>query len=314
MQNFLFKIPKQRTSTLLTRPFQIRRFFCTKTKELTHYQQLGLTKSASKKEIKSKYKKLVKKYHPDIYKGSDTSRFQAIQEAYSTLVSPRKRAAYDEEQLNKERPSDFSGDQNRSGKGDSVDWGDIDDEYKQNKTSTDFYDDFQKGVKSNNFNEDTLKEEFDKFSSQKNTTEFGSVDVRENQYIRGLSEKDRKKQEWIARRRMTFKEQVVFDNHTNQSFDDLIDETIDLQNQNTTGKKWHRANEAGKAQARFAGYLKIFGIFLGFGLLGCMTLMFDLKLTDLEREEKMDELKVESVRNIQRLSTQSRMVFDHDDE
>lgn len=47
----------------------------------------------------------------------------------------------------------------------------------------------------NNFDEAKLKEEFEKFNSQKNTTEFGKIDVRENQLIRNLSEKDRKKQE-----------------------------------------------------------------------------------------------------------------------
>jgi hypothetical protein len=55
--------------------------------------------------------------------------------------------------ISKSRPGDFSAESSRQQKGESVDWGDIDEDYKKNKTSTDFYDDFQKGVKVNNMDE-----------------------------------------------------------------------------------------------------------------------------------------------------------------
>ena len=58
-----------------------------------YYSTLGLDQSASDEEIKSSYRKLARKYHPD--RGGDTAKFQEIQEAYSVLGEPSKRHEYD---------------------------------------------------------------------------------------------------------------------------------------------------------------------------------------------------------------------------
>lgn len=58
-----------------------------------HYQTLGIDKSATQDQIKTAYRKLASKHHPD--KGGDTSVFQKIQAAYEVLGDPAKRSEYD---------------------------------------------------------------------------------------------------------------------------------------------------------------------------------------------------------------------------
>lgn len=57
------------------------------------YKTLGVEKTATPDEIKSAYRKLASKHHPD--KGGDTATFQKIQAAYETLSDANKRADYD---------------------------------------------------------------------------------------------------------------------------------------------------------------------------------------------------------------------------
>ena len=57
------------------------------------YETLGVSKTATPEEIKTAYRKLASKHHPD--KGGDTSKFQEIQTAYDTLSDPVKRQQYD---------------------------------------------------------------------------------------------------------------------------------------------------------------------------------------------------------------------------
>jgi len=57
------------------------------------YKKLGLDKNASISEIKSAYRLLAKKYHPDT--GGDNEKFLALQLAWETLNDPQKRAIYD---------------------------------------------------------------------------------------------------------------------------------------------------------------------------------------------------------------------------
>ena len=59
----------------------------------SHYETLGVSKTATQDEIKQAYKKLAKQHHPD--KGGDTEVFQKIQTAYDNIGDPEKRAAYD---------------------------------------------------------------------------------------------------------------------------------------------------------------------------------------------------------------------------
>lgn len=57
------------------------------------FKILSVPESASLDEIKSAYRRLASKNHPD--RGGDTKAFQAIQSAYDTLTDPEKRASYD---------------------------------------------------------------------------------------------------------------------------------------------------------------------------------------------------------------------------
>ncbi len=66
--------------------------------EKDYYKILGISKGASKEEIKKAYKKLAKKYHPDLNKGDAQSekKFKEVNEAASILTDDTKRAQYDQ--------------------------------------------------------------------------------------------------------------------------------------------------------------------------------------------------------------------------
>ena len=61
--------------------------------EKNFYKELGLDKNATKSEIKSSYRSLVKQHHPDA--GGKKERFLAIQNAWETLNDPIKKEHYD---------------------------------------------------------------------------------------------------------------------------------------------------------------------------------------------------------------------------
>ena len=61
-----------------------------------YYGILGVDRKADDKTIKSAYRRLARKHHPDVAKGKDTAdRFKEINEAYEVLSDPEKRRRYD---------------------------------------------------------------------------------------------------------------------------------------------------------------------------------------------------------------------------
>lgn len=62
-----------------------------------YYTIMGIKRDATQDDIKRAYRKLARKYHPDVSKESDAEvRFKEIGEAYEVLKDPEKRAAYDQ--------------------------------------------------------------------------------------------------------------------------------------------------------------------------------------------------------------------------
>src|SRR5207245_769624 len=62
-----------------------------------YYQTLGVSRTASEKEIKSAYRRLARQYHPDVNKDPKaTDRFKLINEAYEVLSDAKKRTKYDQ--------------------------------------------------------------------------------------------------------------------------------------------------------------------------------------------------------------------------
>ncbi len=65
--------------------------------EQDYYKTLGISKEASKQDIKKAYRKMAKKYHPDVNKSADAEdKFKKVQEAYEVLSDDQKRKAYDQ--------------------------------------------------------------------------------------------------------------------------------------------------------------------------------------------------------------------------
>ena len=62
-----------------------------------YYATLGVERTATQEEVKQAYRKLARKYHPDVTKEADgEARFKEVAEAYEALGDPEQRAAYDD--------------------------------------------------------------------------------------------------------------------------------------------------------------------------------------------------------------------------
>ncbi len=73
-----------------------------------YYEIMGVKKDATQDEIKRAYRKLARKYHPDVSKEADAEkRFKEVGEAYEVLKDPEKRAAYDQLGTNYKAGEDF---------------------------------------------------------------------------------------------------------------------------------------------------------------------------------------------------------------
>jgi len=74
-----------------------------------YYEVMGVAREATQDEIKRAYRKLARKYHPDVSKESDAEeRFKLLGEAYEVLKDPEKRAAYDQLGANWQGGQDFN--------------------------------------------------------------------------------------------------------------------------------------------------------------------------------------------------------------
>src|SRR5438045_8533344 len=74
-----------------------------------YYETLGVSKTASEDEIKSAFRKLARKYHPDVAKDKKAAEenFKRINEAYEVLSDPEKRRKYDQLGENWNQPGGF---------------------------------------------------------------------------------------------------------------------------------------------------------------------------------------------------------------
>ena len=73
-----------------------------------YYKIMGVARDVSQDELKRVYRRLARKYHPDVSKEKDAeTRFKEVQEAYEVLKDPEKRAAYDQLGSNWRQGQDF---------------------------------------------------------------------------------------------------------------------------------------------------------------------------------------------------------------
>ena len=73
-----------------------------------YYKIMGVTRDATQDEIKRSYRKLARKYHPDVSKEAGAeARFKELGEAYEVLKDPEKRAAYDQLGANWQQGQEF---------------------------------------------------------------------------------------------------------------------------------------------------------------------------------------------------------------
>ncbi len=70
-----------------------------------YYELLGVPRKAAQKEIRQAYRRLARKYHPDLNPGDKSSeeKFKQVQEAYDVLSDAKKRQMYDQFGFDAER-------------------------------------------------------------------------------------------------------------------------------------------------------------------------------------------------------------------
>ena len=73
---------------------------------IDHYKTLGIKRNASTEEIKISFRRLARKYHPDVSKEANAEeRFKAVKEAYETLSNSKKKNTYDQQKATSANPN-----------------------------------------------------------------------------------------------------------------------------------------------------------------------------------------------------------------
>ena len=71
---------------------------------MDYYFVLGIAEDADDEMIRSAFRALARRYHPDVGAGSSLVEFQRAREAYETLVDPERRRRYDQLRASRHRP------------------------------------------------------------------------------------------------------------------------------------------------------------------------------------------------------------------
>ena len=71
---------------------------------MDYYVVLGIAENADEEMIRSAFRTLARRYHPDVGAGSSPIEFQRAREAYETLVDPERRRRYDQLRASRHRP------------------------------------------------------------------------------------------------------------------------------------------------------------------------------------------------------------------
>ena len=109
-----------------------------------YYEVLGVSKMATEDDIKKAYRKLARKYHPDVNPGDKSAeeKFKEINEAYEVLSDPEKRKRYDELGPNWKAGQDFKPPPNWQ-EGVNVEYGDFGDLFGGGRGASGFSDFFE---------------------------------------------------------------------------------------------------------------------------------------------------------------------------
>src|ERR1700739_3900775 len=100
------------------------------TTKTDYYELLGVTRKATAKDIRNAFRKLARKYHPDLNPGDKASeeKFKQLQEAYDVLSDTKKRQMYDQYGFYSDNmpPSGYAGGKEPSSENVNFDFGGFD--------------------------------------------------------------------------------------------------------------------------------------------------------------------------------------------